>query len=50
VWSPDGRYIAFAVGLTEGPGTGTFIMNADGTNLRRVDLWSFSKPAWQPIT
>jgi Tol biopolymer transport system component len=57
VWSPDGRCIAFFVELlllrgagTHGVDDGTFVMNADGTNLRQVKTLSSSGgPAWQPI-
>jgi dipeptidyl aminopeptidase/acylaminoacyl peptidase len=42
VWSPDGKQIAVG---TEG---GTFVMNADGTGVRRVGEAS-DQVAWQPI-
>jgi Tol biopolymer transport system component len=57
VWSPDGRQIAFS---TTGAGacqqlpsrctslTGTFVINADGTGLRRIGP-SSPDLVWQPI-
>src|SRR5207247_7934192 len=50
-WSPDGRQIAFVSGRGQGGSVGEgwelFVMNADGTNTRRLlgDVRSF---AWGP--
>jgi Tol biopolymer transport system component len=64
-WSPDGSRIAFA-GMSDffaaqgaAPGsTGLFVMNADGTDVRRIayvshaltdpDFYAFHEPQWQP--
>lgn len=58
VWSPDGRQIAisgqaFADAAT---GSGTYVMNADGSNLARltkewvsVHIGAAPRPAWQPV-
>jgi len=48
VWSPGGRYIAFAVGLSEDrEKSGIYIVNADGTGLRRL-VDAPTEAAWQP--
>jgi Tol biopolymer transport system component len=49
IWSPDGRYIAFAVGqLTPDPErTGIFVMRADGTELRKLAA-EVAEVTWQP--
>jgi dipeptidyl aminopeptidase/acylaminoacyl peptidase len=44
IWSPDGRLIAFSA-HTAG---GTFVMNADGTGLRRLSRTTAGL-AWQPL-
>ncbi len=52
VWSPDGHHIVFNVAIDRSLITSlaAFIMDADGTNLRRVVAGSVSgTPAWQPI-
>jgi hypothetical protein len=50
-WSPDGTQIAFA-GIENGnPPSSVFVMNADGSNLRRVvgiDGIELSAPDWSP--
>ena len=48
-WSPDGRKIAFVRG--EGTATEIFVMNADGTGVRRLthNRVADSFPAWQPV-
>lgn len=52
IWSPDGRYIAFAVGLAMPDAnprpSGIYVMNADGTGQRRITTAQM-EPAWQPI-
>jgi len=47
-YSPDGRRIAYC--LTEGPDTHIWVMNADGTNARRLtrDPTIDVSPAWSP--
>lgn len=48
-WSPDGRYVAFGVGLRSSPArSGIFVIRADGTGLRRVAA-APTEAAWQPI-
>ena len=50
-WSPDGTRIAFVSSRDNPSGTGIFVMNADGTNLKRLTLnpvYSDSSPAWSP--
>jgi Tol biopolymer transport system component len=48
-WSPDGRQIAFEIQTTvTGPLT-TFVINADGSNLRQVsDVGHQEGPMWSP--
>jgi len=57
VWSPDGRELAIAGPVSKGWSTapqGTWVMNADGTNLRLVTpsvgfgIGGQPRPAWQP--
>src|SRR5262249_56902900 len=46
-WSPDGGRIAFLrYDWTRSPGTGMFVMNADGSRLRRVAAGG--NPVWSP--
>lgn len=46
-WSPDGSKLAF-YRLTRGPfGVGVFVMDADGSNLRRIARGA-TFPAWSP--
>ena len=60
VWSPDGRKLAFSAQGKDrlfGPAMhGTFVMDADGTNMRRVSASGLDvvmgqqpRPAWQPV-
>jgi Tol biopolymer transport system component len=55
IWSPDGRFIAFAVGLSTPDGAlappGMYVMNADGTGLHKIatEHGVLMEPAWQPI-
>ena len=47
-WSPEGRRIAYMRG--DGKGGGIYVMNADGTGLRRLTHGSWDRsPAWQPV-
>jgi Tol biopolymer transport system component len=61
-WSPDGRQIAISghdkagAGWIDGRKSGTYVMNADGSNLVRwteESLWdpggALPRPAWQPV-
>jgi TolB protein len=47
-YSPDGRRIAFC--LTEGPNTDVYVMNSDGSGLKRLtrDSAIDVSPAWSP--
>jgi Tol biopolymer transport system component len=49
-WSPDGTYVAFAVGLyTPDPTpSGIYVVKADGTGLRKVAAVEM-EPVWQPV-
>jgi Tol biopolymer transport system component len=52
-WSPDGRTIAFTSGDAQKEGIGLYLMDADGTDVRRIDKvsgpgWSISNLAWSP--
>jgi dipeptidyl aminopeptidase/acylaminoacyl peptidase len=54
VWSPDGTKIAFASNRDDPSKNGAYVMNADGTDVRRIDkLPAESRGAgpfsWQPI-
>ena len=60
VWSPDGRKLAFSApgrDLLFGPAMhGTFVIDADGMNMRRISASSLgtrvgqqARPAWQPV-
>jgi Tol biopolymer transport system component len=44
IWSPDGRLIAFS----SDTGGGTFVMNADGTGVRRLSR-ATAGLSWQPL-
>jgi len=47
IWSPDGRMIAFSVANDPAAG-GTFVINADGTGLRRLSSFAFTEElSWQ---
>jgi Tol biopolymer transport system component len=47
-WSPDGRFIAFAVGQTDRDESGLFLIRPDGSDLRRVSE-SVVQLYWQPL-
>jgi Tol biopolymer transport system component len=47
-WSPDGRFIAFAVGQTDRDESGLFLIRPDGSDLRRVSE-SVVRLYWQPL-
>jgi TolB protein len=53
-WSPDGRHIAFQRAVRNERGEtirdGVFVMNADGSNPRRVAPWGLraAQPDWSP--
>ena len=52
-WSPDGKTIAFSSGDAQKDGIGLYLMDADGTNVRRIDEvsgtgWSFARLDWSP--
>jgi len=60
VWSPDGRKLAFSAQGKDrlfGPAMhGTFVIDADGTNMRRVSASALDvvmgqqpRPAWRPV-
>jgi Tol biopolymer transport system component len=49
IWSPDGKYVAFGVGLRSSAArSGIFVIRADGTGLRRVAT-APTEAAWQRI-
>jgi Tol biopolymer transport system component len=52
-WSPDGSLIAFSSGLPGGDHWEVYVMNADGSNLRRVTYTPSTATAinacWQPF-
>jgi Tol biopolymer transport system component len=45
IWSPDGHKIAFSANSAGG----TFVMNADGTGLRRLSRDTYYELSWQRI-
>jgi Tol biopolymer transport system component len=49
-WSPDRTQVAFAAPSEDGDDLDLFVMNADGTGLRRLtgDPMSESRPSWSP--
>jgi Tol biopolymer transport system component len=59
-WSPDGKQLAFlgcdrSVGSSRADGDcggaddgNLWVVNADGTNLRRLKEWSYGPPVWLP--
>jgi Tol biopolymer transport system component len=49
IWSPDGHYVAFGVGIRSAPDrSGIFVIKADGTGLRRLAS-APTEAAWQPV-
>ena len=50
VWSPSGRFIAFLSDREEPGAYKLYLMNADGTNQRKLhDGYVFTRPAWFPL-
>ena len=49
-WSPDGRQVAFVASKDAvGAGNAEFVVNADGTDARRITPWNFTLRAeWSP--
>ena len=47
IWSPDGKLIAFGMSTNAVPG-GIFVMNADGTGLKKLSPIPFDQLSWQP--
>jgi Tol biopolymer transport system component len=52
-WSPDGSTLAFGAGHAARDGIGLYIMDPDGSDIRRIDDvpgwgWSFLRLAWSP--
>jgi Tol biopolymer transport system component len=45
IWSPNGRRIAFSASSP----AGTFVINADGTGLRRISPNLFNYLAWRGV-
>jgi len=45
IWSPDGRMIAFSADSAGG----TFVINSDGTGLRRLSSITADVLSWQPL-
>jgi Tol biopolymer transport system component len=43
--SPDGRLVAFSANSAGG----TFVINADGSDLRRLSPITSSDPSWRPL-
>lgn len=50
VWSPSGRYLAFLSDREESRAYKLYIMNADGTETRKLhDDYVFTRPSWFPF-
>jgi hypothetical protein len=54
IWAPNGRLIAFSAStdIQGGHGVksdGTFVINADGSGLRRLGPITYSELSWQPL-
>ena len=45
-WSPDGAQIAYD--YNDGSSTYVYLMNADGSNARRLNFYQGSNPTWSP--
>ena len=51
VWSPDGRHLAFSASLPNYHRTDVYVIDSDGTNVRKVSARQSqypSAPAWSP--
>src|SRR5205807_2478978 len=49
-WSPNGKKIAFVISFGIGFGAGIWVMNADGSEPSRLNIYFYyqGKPAWSP--
>ncbi len=47
-WSPDGKTIAFNSERDHKDGTRGYLVNPDGSNLRRIEVDKWSPPTWSP--
>jgi Tol biopolymer transport system component len=47
-WAPEGRMIAFAIGVGDTRRSGLFVVNEDGSGLRRLAT-ATSQPVWRPV-
>lgn len=48
-WSPDGRQIVFVQDVGSDPQEELYVVNADGSGLRRLGIDSDTTVAWQPV-